>query len=66
MSWEQFQGVFKDKYFINAVHSCNMEELMSPIQGTLTDAEYAQTFDRLARFAPDMVPIERPSRDKFI
>ena len=39
---------------------------MSLIQGKLTVAEYAQTFDRLARFAPDMVPTDRARRDKFI
>lgn len=43
-----------------------MEEFVSMIQGKMTVAEYAQTFDRLARFAPELVPTDRARRDKFI
>ena len=58
MTWEQFQGVFNEKYFSDVVQSSKMEDFVSLIQGKLTVAEYAQTFDRLARFAPDMVPTD--------
>ena len=36
------------------------------VQGKLTVAEYIQTFDRLVRFAPEMVPTDRARRDKFL
>ena len=39
---------------------------MGLIQGKLTVAEYAQTFEGLARFAPDMIPTDRARKDKFI
>ena len=36
------------------------------VQGKLTVTEYVQAFDRLARFAPEMVPTDRARRDKFL
>lgn len=32
----------------------------------MTMSEYAQVFDKLARFSPELVPIDRSPRDKFI
>ena len=39
---------------------------MGLIQGKLTVAEYAHTFDILTRFAPELVPTDRTGKDKFI
>ena len=39
---------------------------MGLIQGKSTVAEYAHTFDRLACFAPELVPTDQARRDKFI
>ena len=39
---------------------------MGLIQGKSTVAEYAHTFDRLARFAPELVPTDQTRKDKFI
>ena len=36
------------------------------VKGKMTVTEYAQVFDRLARFAPELVPTNRSRRDKFI
>ena len=43
-----------------------MEEFVHLVQGRMTVTEYAQIFDRLARFAPELVPTDRARRDKFI
>ena len=66
MSWEQFQEVFNQKYFRDVVRKSKRDELIGLIQGKLTVAEYAHTFDRLARFAPELVPTGRTRKDKFI
>ena len=66
MSWEQFQGVFNQRYFSDVVRKSKRDELIRLIQGRLTVAEYAHTFDRLARFAPELVPTDRTRKDKFI
>ena len=38
VSWEQFQGVFNEKYFSNVVRSSKMEEFASLIQGKMSVA----------------------------
>ena len=43
-----------------------MEEFVSFIQGRLAVTEYAQIFDRLARYAPELVSTDRARRNKFI
>ena len=43
-----------------------MEEFASLVQGRMTVTEYAQIFDRLARYAPELNPTDRARRDKFI
>ena len=43
-----------------------MEEFVHLVQGRMTVTEYAQIFDRLARYAPELVPTDRAPRDKFI
>lgn len=48
------------------VRKSKRNEFVGSIQGKLTIAEYAQTFEGLARFAPDMIPTDRARRDKFI
>lgn len=66
MTWEQFHDALNEKYFSDAVRSSKVEEFMSLVQGIMTVLEYAQVFDRLARFAPELVPTNRSRRDKFI
>ena len=43
-----------------------MEVFVRLVQGRMIVTEYAQIFDRLARFAPELVPTDRARRDKFI
>lgn len=66
MTWEEFQEVFNEKYFSNTVRWAKVEEFASLVHGQLCVIEYAQTFERLARFVPELVPIDRARRDKFI
>ena len=66
LSWEQFQRLFNEKYFSEVVRSSRMEEFVRLVQGRMTVTEYAQMFDRLARFTPELVPTDRARRDKFI
>ena len=66
MTWEQFREVFYEKYFNDTVRGAKTEEFVGLVQGKLTVAEYVQTFERLARFVPEMVPTDRARRDKFL
>ena len=66
MTWEEFQEVFNEKYFNDAVRRAKVEEFASLVQGRLSVTEYAQTLDILARFVPELVPTDRACRDKFI
>ena len=66
MTWEQFQEAFNEKYFSDVVRSSKIEEFVNLVQGKMTVTEYAQVFDRLARFAPELVPTNQSRRDKFI
>ena len=58
--------MFNEKYFSDVVRSSRIEEFVRLVQGRMTVTEYAQMFDRLARFAPELVPTDRARRDKFI
>lgn len=58
--------MFNEKYFSDVIRSSKMEEFVSLIQGRMTVIEYAQIFDRLARYSPELVPTDRACRDKFI
>ena len=48
MTWEQFQGVFNEIYFIYAIQSSKVEEFASLVHGKMTMTEYTQIFDKLA------------------
>ena len=66
MSWEDFTEVFNEKYFNDAVRAAKLEEFAVLAQGRLSVTEYAQKFERLARFASEVVPTDRARRDKFV
>ena len=48
------------------VWGAKIEEFVGLLQGKLSVSEYTQTFDRLARFVPELVPTDRARRDKFV
>ncbi|XP_060957680.1 uncharacterized protein LOC133029209 [Cannabis sativa] len=43
-----------------------VDEFTGLVQGSLTVTEYAQKFDRLAKFAPDLVPTDRVRAHRFV
>ena len=49
----------QQKKFSDVVRSSKVEEFVSLVQGKMTVTEYAQVFNRLARFAPKFIPTDR-------
>ncbi|XP_060960989.1 uncharacterized protein LOC133031495 [Cannabis sativa] len=58
MTWVDFVHVFNKKYYSEAIRSARVNEFTSLRQGKSTVTEYARQFDRLAKFATDLVPTE--------
>lgn len=55
MTWAEFEIIFNEKFYSEDMLSAKVNEFSILYQGSLSVAEYAQRFDRLAKFAPDMV-----------
>ncbi|XP_062076389.1 uncharacterized protein LOC133831715 isoform X1 [Humulus lupulus] len=66
MDWDGFKQVFNDKYYNSAVLAAKMDEFTKLTQGNLSVTEYAQKFDRLAKFAKDLVPTDKVRADRFV
>ncbi|KAM6568307.1 hypothetical protein CsatB_016292 [Cannabis sativa] len=66
MNWNDFKRVFNEKYYNSAVLAAKVDEFTGLVQGSLTVTEYAQKFDRLAKFAPDLVPTDRVRAHRFV
>ncbi|KAM6550270.1 hypothetical protein CsatB_000078 [Cannabis sativa] len=66
MNWDDFKRVFNEKYYNSAVLAAKVDEFTGLVQGSLTVTEYAQKFDRLAKFAPDLVPTDRVRAHRFV
>ncbi|KAM6589993.1 hypothetical protein CsatA_012598 [Cannabis sativa] len=66
MNWDDFKRVFNEKYYNSAVLAAKVDEFTGLVQGSLTVTEYAQNFDRLAKFAPDLVPTDRVRAHRFV
>ncbi|KAM6551622.1 hypothetical protein CsatB_001430 [Cannabis sativa] len=58
MTWSDFVQVFNNKYYSEAIRSARVNEFTNLRQGKSTVTEYARQFDRLAKFATDLVPTE--------
>ncbi|XP_062100165.1 uncharacterized protein LOC133806045 [Humulus lupulus] len=67
MTWADFIQVFSKKYYSATVLATKVDEFVKLTQGNLSITVYAQKFDRLARFAPEIVQTEamRVQRRKF-
>ncbi|KAM6565508.1 hypothetical protein CsatA_024636 [Cannabis sativa] len=50
----------------DALLAAKVDEFTGLVQGSLTVTEYAQKFDRLAKFAPDLVPTDRVRAHRFV
>ncbi|XP_062113049.1 uncharacterized protein LOC133824194 [Humulus lupulus] len=66
MDWDGFKQVFNDKYYNSAVLAAKMDEFTKLTQGNLSVTEYAHKFDRLAKFAKDLVPTDKVRADLFV
>ncbi|XP_062075655.1 uncharacterized protein LOC133779754 [Humulus lupulus] len=57
MTWAEFQA-FSKKYYSAAVLATKVDEFVTLVQGNLYVTDYAQKFNRLAKFSPEVVPTE--------
>ena len=55
MTWAQFVQAFSKKYYSPVVLATKVDEFITLVQGSLSVTDYAQKFDRLAKFAPEVV-----------
>ena len=66
MTWTRFVELFHKKYYNSAVLTTRVEEFTNLKQGNLTVAEYARQFERLAKFAAELVPTDYLRVNKFV
>ncbi|XP_062116236.1 uncharacterized protein LOC133830299 [Humulus lupulus] len=66
LSWEEFQTLFNEKYYNDAIRAAKADEFMRLLQGSLSVTEYALRFDRLAKFAKELVPTDGTRRERFL
>ncbi|XP_062075654.1 uncharacterized protein LOC133779753 [Humulus lupulus] len=57
---------FGKKYHSEAVLATRVDKFVTLVQGNLSITDYAQKFDRLARFAPKVVPTEDMRFQRFM
>ena len=58
LSWEGFKDLFSQKYYNVSIRAAKVNEFVGLVQGNMTVTLYALKFDRLAKFAPDLVPTD--------
>ena len=66
MTREEFRNIFNEKYYSVTVRAAKMDEFTNLTQNRMTVTEYALKFDRLAKFAPDLVSTDMAQRDQFM
>ena len=66
LTWEGFKDLVSQKYYNVAVRAAKVNEFVSLVQGNMAFTEYALKFDRLANFAPDLVPTDAARQDRLI
>ncbi|XP_062073472.1 uncharacterized protein LOC133777748 [Humulus lupulus] len=66
LSWEEFQTLFHEKYYNDAIRAAKVEEFIRLLQGGLSVTECALKFDRLAKFAMELVPTDGTQRERFL
>ena len=50
--------MFSQKYYNVAIKAAKVNEFMGLVQSSMKVTQYALKFDRLAKFAPDLVPTD--------
>ncbi|XP_062103937.1 uncharacterized protein LOC133815066 [Humulus lupulus] len=66
MTWAEFLQAFSDKYYNVAVQASTVDEFATLTQGNMIVIEYALKFDKLAKFAEDLVPTNATRADQFV
>ncbi|XP_062113560.1 uncharacterized protein LOC133824625 [Humulus lupulus] len=66
MTWAEFQQAFNDKYYNVVVRASKVDGFATLTQGNMMVTEYALKFDRLAKFAEDLVPTNATGVDQFV
>ena len=65
ITWEEFHGLFMEKYFTISARHEKAREFLELRQGTMTILEYVAKFIELAHFADDYVAINMAKVRKF-
>ncbi|XP_062117190.1 uncharacterized protein LOC133831042 [Humulus lupulus] len=59
MTWADFVQAFSKKYYSVTVLATKVDEFVTLVKGNLSVTNYAQKFDRLAKFSPEVVRVQR-------
>ncbi|XP_038874873.1 uncharacterized protein LOC120067373 [Benincasa hispida] len=65
-TWEQFKERFYEKYFSANTRYNKQAEFLNLRQEVMSVEEYEQEFDKLSRFAPELVTTEATRTERFI
>ena len=66
MTWANFLEEFNNKYYNVSILAAKVIEFSNLKQGNLPIIEYIRKFDRLARYAPDMVTTNTARVNRFL
>lgn len=66
MSWQVFQDVFLDRFFLCELREKNIEEFINLRQVLMTVKEYYLKFNHLSKYAPELITDTRSSKSKFV
>ncbi|XP_062075124.1 uncharacterized protein LOC133779147 [Humulus lupulus] len=66
MTWVEFVQTFNKKYYRAAMLATKVDEFVTLVQGNLSVIDYAQKFDRLEKFSPEVVPTETLRVQRFV
>ncbi|XP_062114666.1 uncharacterized protein LOC133825778 [Humulus lupulus] len=66
MTWAEFIQAFSKKYYGAIVLAIKVDKFVTLVQGNLSMTNYAQKFDRLAKFAPKVVPTKTLRVQRFV
>ena len=66
MTWTEFVQAFNEQFYNETIRASKVDEFVNLIQGDTTVAQYAQQFNRLAKFAGNLVANEDAKVDKFM
>ncbi|WP_274923111.1 hypothetical protein, partial [Streptomyces clavifer] len=66
VAWANFKGQFLDKYVPSHIKRQKAAEFQLLVQGSMTVLEYLTKFERLSRYAPELVDTEEKKILKFL